>query len=70
MEKVIKPFLYWGILDKPVDKPREIYFKGIPRLIDTQNIVFSSLKQLSVIEVEEKFKGTLGIVSYSGDFKL
>lgn len=70
MEKVIKPFLYWVILDKPVDKPREIYFEGIPRLIDTQNIVFSSLKQLSTIEVEEKFKGTLGIVSYSGDFKL
>ena len=70
MEKVIKPFFYCFILDKPVDKPREVYFEGMPRLIDTQNIVFSSLKQLSTIEVEEKFKGTLGIVSYSGDFKL
>ena len=66
----ITPFKYGVILEKPVEKPTEIMFEGTSRIIDSQTIRFTSLKQLTTIEVEEKFKGTLGIDKYFGEFKM
>ena len=63
-------FKYGIILEKPVEKPTEIMFEGMSRTIDSQTIRFTSLKQLTAIEVEEKFNGTLGIDKYFGEFKM
>ena len=71
-EDYITPYIYYIIIGADNEKTKNhinIYFNGKEKLIPGTIAKFESIKKLTIQEVAEVFKGTKGIIEYSGDFK-